>query len=264
MGRPATSALLSSGALCFALLLTSCASPDAGADAAETQEAPPSTTPAAPPSTAPPSTDPTPTPAATAPPATTPPSPTPSATAPPVAGAGWVTYTTTDGDLSFDHPADWTVVASTPAPPQGVAVAVEDPAGRRLATLQTDLVTGAVCPEEVPYSLLDSEPLPALTQGSATPRFVFEGRTDPAVADPVAASTLAYGITSGPLPEGPTACPIAHFFTWPPSGAAFGGVYDPYEVYPGKPMHIDTPQAYMETEEYQQIRTMLTSLRPAG
>ena len=218
MGRPGT-VLLSSGAVCLALLVTSCAPP--GADAG----------------------------------------------APPDAGAGdsgWATYTTPDGDLSFDHPGDWTVVASTPAPPEGVAVAVEDDAGRRLASLQTNLVTGAVCPAKVPYSLLDSEPLPDLTQDSGTPMFVFEGRTDPSVADPVAASVLAYGITSAPLPEGPTACPIAHFFTWPPSGAAFGGIYDPYEIYPGKPMHIDTPQAYMETEEYQQIRTMLTSLRPAG
>lgn len=145
----------------------------------------------------------------------------------------------------------------------GVSVVVQDPAGRQVATLQTNLVTGAVCPAELPYALLDSEPLPALAQESGTPRFVFEGRTDPAVADPVAASTLAYGITSAPEPTGPTACPIAHFFPWPPSGAAFGGIYDPFEVYPGKPMHVDTPQAYMETEEYQDIRTMITSLRPS-
>ncbi|PPB48281.1 hypothetical protein C4K88_15120 [Arthrobacter pityocampae] len=175
-----------------------------------------------------------------------------------------VTYRTPDGALSFDHPRDWTVISSAPAPSQGVAVDVEDDAGRRLASLQTELVTGAVCPEKVPYALLDSEPLPALAQPAGTPRFVFESRTDPSVPDPVAASSFAYGITSAPLPDGPTACPIAHFFTWPPSGAAFGGVYDPFEAYPGKPMHIDTPQAYMETEEYQRIRTMLTSLRPGG
>ena len=42
-----------------------------------------------------------------------------------------------------------------------------------------------MCPAELPYSLLDAEPLPALAQGTVTPRFVFEGRTDPAVADPV-------------------------------------------------------------------------------
>ncbi|MHA7282977.1 hypothetical protein [Arthrobacter sp. TMS2-4] len=263
MGRPGT-ALLSSGALCLALLLSSCAPPEAGADPAtpdtgETQDV-----------VSAPGTSPAETPAPTGPPSEIPseiPSETPSET-PPDDGAdgdaGWATYTTPDGALSFDHPADWAVVASTPTPPQGVAVAVEDDAGRRLASLQTDLVTGAVCPAEVPYALLDSEPLPALAQASGTPTFVFEGRTDPSITDPMAASTLAYGITSAPLPEGPTACPIAHFFTWPPSGAAFGGVYDPYEIYPGKPMHIDTPQAYMETEEYQRIRTMLTSLRPAG
>ncbi|MBG6225065.1 hypothetical protein IWX63_001630 [Arthrobacter sp. CAN_A2] len=249
MGCPGRSVLLSSGALCL-VLLSSCASPDAGADADAAG------TPVAPSASA--------TPTAGAPPSTNPPSAPPASGAPPAADAGWATYTTPGGGLSFDHPGDWTVVASTPIPPEGVAVAVEDAAGRRLASLRTNLVTGAVCPAEVPYSLLDSEPLPALTQATGTPMFVFEGRTDPLVADPMAASTLAYGITSAPFPEGPTACPIAHFFTWPPSGAAFGGAYDPYRIHPGKPMHVDTPQAYMETKEYQQIRTMLTSLRPAG
>ncbi|MDQ0736899.1 hypothetical protein [Arthrobacter agilis] len=177
---------------------------------------------------------------------------------------GWATYTTADGGLSFDHPDGWTVADAPEPPPAGVSVVVGDATGRHLATLRTDLVTGAVCPAEIPYALLDAEPLPALTQGTATPRFVFEGRTDPAVPDPVTSSTLAYGITSAPEPTGPTACPIAHFFSWPPSGAAFGGVYDPHLVYPGKPPHTDTPQAYMETEEYRDLRAMITSLRPAG
>lgn len=249
MGRPRT-VLLPSGALCLALLLSSCAPPDVGADAADTAAARETqdvvAAPGAPPAGTPSSTDQPPVPSGDD------------------ADAPWITYTTPDGALSFDHPGDWTVIASAPAPSQGVAVAVEDDAGRRLASLQTELVTGAVCPEKVPYALLDFEPLPALAQPAGTPRFVFEGRTDPSVPDPVAASSFAYGITSAPLPDGPTACPIAHFFTWPPSGAAFGGVYDPFEIYPGKPMHIDTPQAYMETEEYQRIRTMLTSLRPGG
>ncbi|WP_434995688.1 hypothetical protein [Arthrobacter sp. Ld5] len=248
MGRPGT-ALLSSGALRLALFLSSCAPPEAGADtdtAGGTQDL-----------VSEPGSSPSATPEPANPPSATPPSDDGD-------GAEWATYTTPDGTLSFDHPGDWTVTASAPAPAQGEAVTVEDGIGRQLASLRTELVTGAECPAKVPYALLDSEPLPALAQPSGIPMFVFEGRTDPSVPDPVTASTLAYGITSAPLPDGPTACPIAHFFTWPPSGAAFGGIYDPYEIYPGKPMHIDTPQAYMETEEYQRIRTMLTSLRPAG
>ncbi|MHA7179934.1 hypothetical protein ACX80J_07415 [Arthrobacter sp. MDB2-24] len=272
MGRPATPALLSSGALCLALIISGCGSPEAGAGTPEaSDEAQPVTaTSSGEPvpsgqSSDQPSEQPTGQPGGSAAPTPSPAGPVPSGKpSDPAADGNWATYTTSDGSLSFDHPADWDVSDAPEAPPKGVLVVVDDASGRRLATLRTHLVTGAVCPEELPYSLLDSEVLPALTQDSGTPRFVFEGRTDPSVADPVAASTLAYGITSGPEPTGPTACPIAHFFTWPPSGAAFGGTYDPFEIYPGKPQHIDTPQAYMETEEYQDIRAMITSLRPAG
>lgn len=258
MGRTG-SALLSSGALCLALVLSSCAPPEAGPDAdpVGTQDV-----------VSTPDSSSTETPAPAASPSETDPEPTPDASPGDSDGDSdgedWATYTTPDGSLSFDHPGDWTVTVSEPAPPQGVTVAVEDGIGRLIASLQTNLITGAVCAAEVPYALLDSEPLPALAQPSGTPTFVFESRSDPSITDPTAAATFAYGITSSPLPEGPTACPIAHFFTWPPSGAGFAGVYDPFEIYPGKPMHIDTPQAYMETEEYQRIRTMLTSLRPAG
>ncbi|MEG9246683.1 hypothetical protein V6S67_01110 [Arthrobacter sp. Soc17.1.1.1] len=268
MGRPTAPVLLSSGAVGLAILVTGCgAGPGAAPEGAESQQARPAAdTPAPTPTPAPaPTPTPTPTPAPTQDPAT-PSAPAGAPSEPGAAGPpeGWVTYTTADGSLAFDHPAGWTVADAPEAPPAGVSVVVGDSTGRQLATLQTDLVTGAVCPAELPYSLLDAEPLPALAQGTVTPRFVFEGRTDPAVADPVAASTLAYGITAAPEPTGATACPLAHFFPWPPSGAAFGGVYDPFLVYPGKPPHIDTPHAYMETEEYQGIRAMITSLRPAG
>ncbi|BBE21425.1 hypothetical protein MN0502_03080 [Arthrobacter sp. MN05-02] len=250
MGRPATPALLSTGALCLAVVLSSCGTPEAGSDAVapDTQEAQPAsaTGSADPAPSSSPSVEPTAEPSE------------------PALDGDWTTYTTTDGSLSFDHPSDWTVAAVPEAPPEGVAVVVGDADGRQLATLQTNLVTGAVCPAELPYALLDAEVLPALDAGSGAPRFVFEGRTNPGVPDPVAASVLAYGITAAPEPTGPTACPISHFFTWPPSGAAFGGVYDPFEIYPGKPQHVDTPHAYMETEEYQDIRAMITSLRPAG
>ena len=252
MGRQNKRSSICCGALGLAFLLSSCGS---GSGAATQQPPPAAESTATPVSTpvATPVTTPTGTPAA---------EPTTDTTEP--APGTWVTYTTSDGSLSFDHPAGWTVADAPEPPPAGVSIAIGDATGRQLATLQTNLVTGAVCPAELPHAQLDTEPLPALSQGTATPRFVFEGRTDPTVADPVAATTLAYGITSAPEPTGPGACPIAHFFSWPPSGAAFGGIYDPYLIYPGKPQHIDTPQAYMETQEYQDIRAMITSLRPAG
>ena len=252
MRRPALPALVPSGALCLAVLLSSCSSPGSGVVAGDgsTEDTPP---------------------AATTPPAA--PAPTPDGTpdaqssaspSEPVPDADWVTYTTSDGSLSFEHPMEWTVSETQEAPPDGVSVAVGDAGGRQLANLTTNLVTGAVCAAEVPYLLLDSEALPELAQGSETPRFTFEGRTDPSVTDPVKQSTLAYGITSAPEPTGDAACPLSLFFTWPPSGAAFAGIYDPFEIYPGKPQHVDTPHAYMETEEYQDIRRMIISLRPAG
>lgn len=258
MGSSATPALVSTGALCLAVLLSSCAGTDAVSSSTQDAQPATATSPAA--SAAPAAT----TPSAAPTPSTEPTAETPASPTAPAVDGTWTTYATTDGTLAFDHPADWTVTDAPETPPGGVSVVVEDAAGRELATLRTNLVTGAVCPAELPYALLDSQALPALAQDSGTPRFTFEGRTDPAVADPVAASTLAYGITSAPEPVGATACPISHFFTWPPSGAAFGGVYDPYEIYPGKPPNVDTPHAYMETAEYQDIRTMITSLRPAG
>lgn len=254
MGRPPTARLLPPAAVLVAVVLTSCASGGTGApaDGSGTQDADVVSAPAPSPAAAPgPTQEPT-------------AAPTPQPTSVPSSAGAVSTYTTADGSLSFDHPADWTVTSGAGSPSGGASALVTTTDGRQIATLETGLVTGAVCPAEMPYSLLDTEPLPALSQGAEVPRFVFEGRMDPAITDPVRQNTLAYGITAAPEPTGPDACPIAHFFPWPPSGAAFGGTYDPFAVHPGTPMHVDTPEAYMETEEYRDIRSMITSLRPAG
>jgi hypothetical protein len=256
VSRPPSTRLLPPAALLVTLILTSCASGGSSTPAGgpATQEvdvvADPSPSPEATPAT--PET----------------PGPTTGPTVPPTSGrpstGTFSTYTTADGSLSFDHPSDWTVTPGAGPSSGGGTARVATADGRQIATLETGLVTGAECPAELPYSLLDSQPLPALAQAEQVPRFAFEGRMDPSVTDPVRQNTLAYGITAAPEPTGPGACPIAHFFSWPPSGAAFGGTYDPFAVYPGKPMHVDTPEAYMETDEYQDIRSMITSLRPAG
>ncbi|OFI37659.1 hypothetical protein BIU82_07210 [Arthrobacter sp. SW1] len=192
--------------------------------------------------------------------ATDAPAPAPSSDAP--TNESWTAYKTKDGTLTFEHPADWVVTDPAGTPSQGgVFLAVSTGSGKQLATLRTNLVTGAECTTKTPYSLLDSEPVPALAQAGTTPRFVFEGRqgTDPAKTGP-----LAYGITSGPEPTGPDACPIFHFFTWPPSGASFGGAYDPMLPVEGATPGPDTPQAYMETQEYKDIKRMIMSLRPVS
>ncbi|WP_306921237.1 hypothetical protein [Arthrobacter globiformis] len=179
---------------------------------------------------------------------------------------GWKTFTTSDGKLAFDLPSEWTVkdpAGQTP-PGGGVFVEVRNPAGKSMATLRTNMVVGAECLKKQPYGMYDSEPLPALKQSGSTPRFTFESRQDDTATDPAKTTMLAYGITSAPEPTGPTACPIAHFFSWPPSGAMFGGVYNPFDTTPGNPPNVDTPEAYTETPEYKNIRAMITSLRPAG
>jgi hypothetical protein len=186
---------------------------------------------------------------------------TPSATLP----AGWKTFTTSDGKLAFDLPPDWAIKDSAGQAPQGgVLVEIRTPAGKLMATLRTNMVVGAECLGKQQYNMYDSEPLPALKQPSGTPRFTFESRQDDTATDPVKMTTFAYGITSAPEPSGPLACPMAHFFSWPPSGAMFGGVYNPFDTTPDNPPNIDTPQAYMETTEYKNVRAMITSLRPVG
>ncbi|AUZ87915.1 hypothetical protein CVO76_09960, partial [Arthrobacter agilis] len=121
MGRSATPALLSAGALCLAFVLSSCGTPEAGSDAAapDSQEAQPASDTGSP--------DPT----SSAEPSVKP-SASPSVEPPePALDGDWTTYTTTDGSLSFDHPADWTVAAVPEAPPEGVAVVVGDAGGRQ-------------------------------------------------------------------------------------------------------------------------------------
>lgn len=188
------------------------------------------------------------------------------ATSPPVTvPAGWKTFTTSDGTLAFDYPEAWTIVdPAGPLSEGAVFVALVSDYGKTMATLRTNMVTGAECPETSPFMVYDTEPVPALAQDGATPRFVYEGRTDPDSSDPSRSLTLAYGITSEPEPVGDAACPISHFFTWPPNRAMFSGVYDPFDTTPGAPKNVDTPEVYMDTTEYKDVKQAITSLRPAG
>ena len=72
-------------------------------------------------------------------------------------------------------------------------------------------------------------------------------------------------------PSGSTACPIFQFFTWPGGWAMFGGTHTPSGTATGSPSDgdtqaapvEDTPDAYAATSEYDDIRQMITSLRPA-
>lgn len=236
--RRAASFATTISAICAAAVLAGCGSPVA----APATSSPPATTATA--------TDLPASPSQTAAPSPTVPVP-----------AGWKTFTTSDGTLAFDYPEAWTVKAAQSAE-DGAFVELVSDYGKTMATLRTNMVTGAECTKKLPFTVYDSEPIPALAQGGVTPRFVYEGRTDAGARDPAEALSLAYGITSAPEPAGDTACPIFHFFTWPPSGAMFGGVYDPFDTTPGGPMHVDTPEVYKDTTEYKYVKQAITSLRP--
>jgi hypothetical protein len=201
--------------------------------------------------------------------------PTTSGTAPsatPTEGtpsSGWKTFTTTDAGLSFDYPAGWTVKDPGGAL-GGEFVDVLNAEGKPMAGLRTNIVTGAECVGKTPYQVYDSEPMVALAEGGGAdggvPRYVFESRGDDPDAVATRSTIAAYGITLVPEESGDLACPMFHLFLWPPSGAFFGGTYNPENnATPGDPAlpYLEKAKLYASTPEYQDVRTMITSLRPA-
>lgn len=204
-------------------------------------------------------------------PGTTTPATSPAAVGPP-SSSGWKTFTTSDGTLSFDYPATWVIRdPAGEAPLGGEFVDVVNAAGKQMAALRTNVVTGAECSEQQPYLLIDSEPMQALAEPGAAdqngPRYVFEGRGDAAAPEASPPTYASYGITMMPEETGPLACPMFQLFLWPPSGALFGQAYDPAKnTTPGDPglPYLEKAKLYAATAEYQDVRKMITSLRPAA
>jgi hypothetical protein len=183
--------------------------------------------------------------------------------------AAWKTFTTADGQLAFDLPSGWSVRDPAGELPEGGGAFAEvtNEAGRPLATLRTNMATGSTCTEKYPYSEFESQEMPALAQDSEVPRYVFETRGDATAPGPANTPAAAYGITTVPAATGDAACPIFHFFTWPPTAAMFGAFYNPdNNRTPGAESlpYLEQARKYMDTTEYQNIRRMITSLRPAG
>ncbi len=195
-----------------------------------------------------------------------------SPTSAPSSSSGWKTFTTSDGTLSFDYPAAWTIKdPAGKAPLGGEFVDVLNAAGKQMAALRTNIVTGSECGDQQPYVLIDSQPMQALAEpgvaDQAPPRYVFEGRGDFTAAQASPPTVASYGITMMPEVTGPTSCPMFQLFLWPPSGALFGQVYDPARnTTPGDPglPYLEKAKLYATTAEYQEVKKMITSLRPAG
>lgn len=179
------------------------------------------------------------------------------------------TFTTADGQLVFDYPEAWSVRDPAGELPEGGGAFAEvtNKAGKPLATLRTNMATGSTCQEKYPYEVLELQELPALARNGANPRFVFETRGDAEAAGPAETPAAAYGITTVPAATGDSACPIFHFFTWPPTAAMFGAFFNPdNNVVPGAAglPYLEQARKYLDTTEYQDIRRMITSLRPAA
>lgn len=143
--------------------------------------------------------------------------------------------------------------------------------GKAMASLRTNIVTGAECTQKYPYVVFDSQPLQQLGERGAAdapmPRFVFEARGDGTAPQAEPPTVAGYGITMMPEETGSTACPMFHLFLWPPSGALFGSAYNPENnTTPGDPSlpYLEKAKLYAGTPEYQDIRRMIMSLRPAG
>ncbi|MBP1137411.1 hypothetical protein JOE31_003643 [Arthrobacter sp. PvP023] len=185
--------------------------------------------------------------------------------------SGWKTFTTSDRDLTFDYPGDWTIKdPAGKSPLGGVHVEVLNVAGKPMAVLETRIVTGSECVQQYPFAVLDSAPMTALAEkgvrDESAPRFMFETRGDASAPARTAETIAAYGITMIPEEVGTLACPIFLLFRWPPSGAMFGAGYDPANnTTPGDPSlpYWEKAKLYVETGEYRNIRRMITSLRPA-
>lgn len=181
----------------------------------------------------------------------------------------WTTFTTADGQLSFDYPAGWSVRDPAGELPEGGGAFAEvtNEAGRPLATLRTNMATGSTCTEKYPFTEFESQELPALAHAGTVPRYVYETRGNTGTPGPANTPAAAYGITVSAAPAGDLACPIFHFFTWPPTAAMFGAFYNPENNRTpggdGLP-YLEQARRYLDTAEYQDIRRMITSLRPAG
>ena len=204
------------------------------------------------------------------PPASPSPAPAASTPAPEDPPPGWTTFTTTSGDLAFDYPAGWTVKDPGGAL-TGDFVDVLNPEGTLVAGLRTNIVTGSECRDKSPYEVYDAEPMLALAEAGGAdggvPRYVFESRGADTGTVATQSTIAAFGITMFPEESGDTACPMFHLFLWPPSGAFFGGTYNPESNQtPGDPSlpYLEKARLYASTPEYRDVRTMITSLRPAG
>ena len=213
---------------------------------------------------------------AAAPPAETPmpaePSPpivTPTGSAPLSLPAGWSTYSSSGGEVSFDHPGTWSVTPNGSAFPDMVNVSVKDKAGTLMATLTYGGAggLGGACREDpVPYTVLDfatvDVPYNPQIPDSVTPRFAFRAMPDGGGV------TASYGLTSTVGGQDGKACMIYNVVNGPPSSSIYMfasavqmslGDFERGGALTFASM--DEARAYMGTPGYAAAKRMIMSLR---
>ena len=178
----------------------------------------------------------------------------------------WSGYTTTDRSLSFDHPQDWTVTelpALANDPAGGISVEVTDGSGRVLARLDTGIIADLSCTapaESASYVEYESVPMPELDSAQGTEqRFVYRSLAPSGSR----AAQATYAVVSGQQQGAP--CGLFDFFTLSESsGGRFAGEYPAGEAQEDPRSYLDGAARYPDTQEYRDLRRMLTSLRNAG
>lgn len=180
----------------------------------------------------------------------------------------WETYTTTDGALQFDIRDEWTV-RELPSQSNdfdessGVALEVLDGNGNTLAILMSGLIGGDVMIPLFPYTEFEYTPLQQLINtdqaGRMDPAFVFQALEKPSGFE------AQMGITNFGRFKGTEAGVLPQGFSF--LKGAGGGFFSRYitqdTVLPVDPALTGEARltAYMNTEEYRDIRDMMMSLR---
>ncbi|MCC9205280.1 hypothetical protein [Arthrobacter sp. zg-Y769] len=176
----------------------------------------------------------------------------------------WSSYTTTDGSLAFEHPPGWEVLelpARANDPAGGVSLEVLDGGGRVLAQLDTGIITDLSCtkPAQPPaYVEYESVPMPELdSQQGSEQRFVYRSLAPSGSRN----AQATYAVVSGQQQGGQ--CGLFDFFTLTESsGGRFAGEYAPGSD-ASREDYLEGAARYRDTQEYRDLRRMLTSLRNA-
>lgn len=200
----------------------------------------------------------------------TPAAPGTSASAPvPAAPIAWTTFTDATGQATFEHPVGWTL-SEAPQTIQGGAynvVEIKNAAGKTMSTLRLvyDSTGGPVCPDPKPFQTLDSvvvdipqkaDKLREFARGPSA--FVFriiQGNKvygSLALADgDLAPKAATCGLYNGIL--GPDDVPFVHFgdTEW----LTADGQHAPLTF-----DSVADAKAYMQTQEYKDVKRMLISL----